>query len=477
MKRDPSRQPAPPPAPPMEGLAQENCALRVQLGECQAALAEAVRGRAAAEVVLGDVQQQRTVTSYTSRELASLQGLLRQALEEGRGLQSELAACRARCVELDAQASQLRLQLLQAKKQPTSAAHCPQPCQQELPVPAVPPAPGLSSLVAQCLADELAAVRLEASEEGKFKLGRPGCSKPCLMPRASQTSAVSGEAGALRALAAPLPASPPLCTGLAAVQQSALADVPHADLQRIYGEIAALQQRLQAAEQRLMAGDVLPAETTAHVQRAPPPCRPSSPFSPSRRAASPVGKGERKSWELIHTLKQRKARLESLQFAAAGAAAVHSAPHSHHNLQPDSSAVKAPTVAATWQQDGHSLTAARNLQQPSPPRAGYIHVPPQQRGRSAGRSTSVPRWRGTSPAAAGWQHYCRQPAAQPRGLRRSLSADRVAAPQQLVGSEPSGVGRSRSRSRQEQEEISRLLSVGRSASGRERRAWVPPVVL
>eukprot|EP00887_Chlorella_sp_A99_P006554 scaffold3.g6554.t1 len=570
-----------------DALDQDNYRLRLQLSHCQAALNEAAQARAAAEQELAAVRAGQD--GAHTRELQSLQSLFRQALEESRSLQRHLAASRARTAELEAQVTNLQMQLWPCQQQ---LLHQPQqqPVHDQQQVfaqhtvratPSVPlgtgggrRVPGLQApgdaavtmrdgLVAQCLGEQLEAVRLTDGEQAS---GREASTSSAEVGTACQQSTdgsvrrpLLAEAPAVELLhqalhgipaaswaepapcrraqgpeaapayAAPAYGGPPISHAAATTMPAS--GTPAGDMTRIYGEIAVLQQRLQAAEQQLLLGwqagqaGTLERQGAAPATAGPVPAgglwgcgpaanppaaatgaqppweaaaarRPGSPLSPSARREQQ----HRESWELIHTLRQRKANLESLQASAAASTVARAAlmSQSPRPCAPAGAADKYSAEAAVpwgegeeagrWMFDGRGLPAGTRMRQPAPVRLSAPHgaVCHEQQ-----RSVSAPRRRAASPAAwearqqeQRWQG--RQGEREPScGWRRSASADRSAQRHGPVHQPTTvgGSGRSRSRSRQEQEEISKLLSAGRSAversaCGRVRaRPWAAPVVV
>ena len=318
--------------------------------------------------------------------MQSLQSMFRHALEESRGAQRELAASRARNAQLEAQLGQLSLHLwhYQQQQQQAKGLCCGQPAppsymqatvHASLPVPTQPGSPAAGppllaahgGLVGQCLADQLTAVRQGGLRQGDGSSEGSG-SEAGWSSRHQPATAEAGRkaaAGHTSTRPAAIPQAEAVPAALDAAGSGGRPQgvpVPSRDLQRVYGEIAALQATLQAAEQCLMAagcpdsmahappaaacggmaqqgqaafgaapeagvagacpGEVAPAGLPAWTA----PRRPGSPGAAGRQPPSPAGKQQRESWELVHSLRQRKARLEALHAAAAGITLAQAAP-------------------------------------------------------------------------------------------------------------------------------------------------------
>ncbi|EFN53259.1 hypothetical protein CHLNCDRAFT_137181 [Chlorella variabilis] len=309
---------------------EEDAQLRVQIEDLRAALGRSEQGRLAAEERASQAVQGQRAALQQARELLSLQSLFKHAVEENRGLMVQLQACRVRIAQLEAVGG------------PAAAgAPCGAQEPEALEARRYPPLPSLSEMQA-------AAVREAAPQGGSHLL-------PTALPPYQQQQEQHQELPGVQQPQPP-PANP--------------------DLQRVYGELQALQLRLQAAEQRLQLQPLPPAASQQQQQRYPtiqPLAAHAAPASAdvnrwgnsssgSPKAAcrppSPTNKHQehRDSWQLIRELKQRRAQLEAARQAAASAELASRALESH--VSPRQQPEPRPTSTDRWRRPFHHSSAA-----------------------------------------------------------------------------------------------------------------------
>lgn len=404
--------------------------------------------RLAAEAALATAAPQ----PQPSRELAALQSLFKQAVEENRSLMEQLQAARARIAELEAAAAQ-RYTPAPPPPQPQPdliAASRPPPQPQLLPnprFPAVhvqpatappagsPPAGAAAGERMACVKRALGAQLAQTREQPSHAEAPAPASEPLppLPPRSQQQPQPEEEAPHHTSISlqvtAPVPAPPSEPAPAAS------------DLQRVFSELQSLQRRLQAAEQRLALQGPPPAAhepAPAAAPRQPSPAarassRPGSAAGarPASRggAASPGGYREhRDSWQLIRELKQRRAQLEAQRVAAAGAALASAA------LSPPAAGQPALGArAAAWLFDTQDRPPADAVLQQPRPRQAAAARPSSSGARWAGQRAGVPgaasagrrTGREQSPMAwhaAGQPLFASEGGGGARGRRASLSA-------------------------------------------------------
>lgn len=389
--------------------------------------------------------------AQSARELASLQSLFRQAVEESRGLLGQLAASRARVAALEAAAA--------------VAAHAPPPPL----LPPLPPPPQEQGQLPQQdrypaiyarpasphAADAGAAPKHAAPCSGADQLGR---AKRALVDQLADTPQQAQQPSAPwqahhTTISLSAFADPP--GHLPAERQGQAADIaplqplpvqppaapPPGDLHRVFSELQALQRRLQAAEERLQ---LQASQAAEQQQRARPPSpgrgggsRPASPGAAARRPASPArqkAQEHQDSYQLIRELKQRRARLEAERLAAAAAALAAGAQLRGGGARspPPAGPPASGARAAPWLFDTQDSPAGAALHQPLPRQAtahratGGTGSWVQQaavRGWGAGQAGGSRSSR-TSPMAshAANQQLPATAGGSSRGRRRSLSA-------------------------------------------------------